>query len=206
MKSMSLQDKIGQIIIIASDTKNNAPYVNMISKSIDSLNIGGICFFKGSGDIMLELNKTYSKIAKTPLLFSIDGEWGLGMRMTDGYSFPRQISIGATDNDSLVYEMGKNIALQAKAMGIHLNFAPCVDINQNPKNPVIDSRSFGENKERVAKLSWAYAKGMQDNGVLGSLKHFPGHGDTEVDSHYDLPIINHTKGFIDSIDRSEDVV
>ncbi|MDD2192301.1 MAG: glycoside hydrolase family 3 N-terminal domain-containing protein [Bacteroidales bacterium] len=200
MKSMSLQDKIGQIIIIASDTKNNAPYVNMISKSIDSLNIGGICFFKGSGDIMLELNKTYSKIAKTPLLFSIDGEWGLGMRMTDGYSFPRQISIGATDNDSLVYEMGKNIALQAKAMGIHLNFAPCVDINQNPKNPVIDSRSFGENKERVAKLSWAYAKGMQDNGVLGSLKHFPGHGDTEVDSHYDLPIINHTKGFIDSID------
>lgn len=200
MKSMSLQDKIGQIIIIASDTKNNTPYVNMISKSIDSLNIGGICFFKGSGDIMLELNKTYSKIAKTPLLFSIDGEWGLGMRMTDGYSFPRQISIGATDNDSLVYEMGKNIALQAKAMGIHINFAPCVDINQNPKNPVIDSRSFGEDKERVAKLSWAYAKGMQDNGVLGSLKHFPGHGDTEVDSHYDLPTINHTKGIIDSID------
>ncbi|HHT03995.1 MAG TPA: serine hydrolase [Bacteroidales bacterium] len=200
MKSMSLNDKIGQIIIIASDTKNNTPYVNMISKSIDSLNIGGICFFRGSGDIMLELNKTYSKIAKTPLIFSIDGEWGLGMRMTDGYSFPRQISIGATDNDSLVYEMGKNIALQAKAMGIHINFAPCVDINQNPKNPVIDSRSFGEDKERVAKLSWAYAKGMEDNGVLGSLKHFPGHGDTEVDSHYDLPTINHTKGFIDSID------
>ena len=89
MKSMSLNDKIGQIIIIASDTKNNTPYVNMISKSIDSLNIGGICFFRGSGDIMLELNKTYSKIAKTPLIFSIDGEWGLGMRMTDGFSFPR---------------------------------------------------------------------------------------------------------------------
>ena len=197
---MSMEDKIGQIIIIASDSKNNASYVSMISKSIKDLNIGGICFFRGSGETMIELNKTYSKISKTPLLFSIDGEWGLGMRMTDGFSFPRQISIGSTDNDSLVYEMGKNIALQAKSMGIHINFAPCVDINQNPKNPVIDSRSFGEDKERVAKLSWAYAKGMQNNGVIGSLKHFPGHGDTDVDSHYDLPIINHSKGFIDSVD------
>lgn len=200
INSMSLEEKIGQLIIIASDSKTNTAYIDKISKSIDELNIGGICFFKGEAKTMIELNKTYSKIAQIPLLFSIDGEWGLGMRMTDGYSFPRQISIGATDNDSLVYEMGKNIALQAKAMGIHINFAPCVDINQNPKNPVIGYRSFGEDKERVAKLAWAYAKGMQDNGVLGSLKHFPGHGDTEVDSHHDLPIINHSRAFIDSID------
>jgi len=200
LNSMSLRDKIGQLIIIASDSKNNTPYINTISKSIDSLNIGGVCFFKGEGNTMIELNNIYTKVAKIPLLFSIDGEWGLGMRMTDGYSFPSQITIGATDNDSLVYEMGKNIALQAKSMGIHINFAPTIDINLNPKNPVIGFRSFGEDKERVAKLGWAYLKGMQDNGILGSLKHFPGHGDTETDSHYDLPIINHTKGYIDSID------
>lgn len=200
LNSMSLKDKIGQLIIIASDTKNDSSYVRMISKSIDSLNIGGVCFFKGNSNTLIELNKTYSKVAKTPLIFSIDGEWGLGMRLTDGYSFPRQLAIGATSNDSLVYEMGKNIALQSKAMGININFAPSVDINLNPKNPVIGSRSFGEDKERVAKLSWAYAKGMQDNGIFCSIKHFPGHGDTEVDSHHALPIINHSKGFIDSID------
>lgn len=200
IKSMSLEEMIGQLIIIASDTKNDNAYIKQISKSIDSLKLGGICFFKGSSNIMLELNKTYSKIAKTPLLFSIDGEWGLGMRLTDGFSYPRQLTLGATSNDSLIYEMGKNIALQSKAMGIHINFAPSVDINLNPKNPVIGVRSFGEDKERVAKLAWAYAKGMQDNGIYCSVKHFPGHGDTEIDSHNALPTINHTKEFIDSVD------
>lgn len=200
IKSMSLEEKIGQIIIIGSDTKNDPAYVSKISKAIDSLKLGGVCFFKGTNNILLELNKTYSSIAKTPLLYSIDGEWGLAMRLTDAFSYPRQLTLGASNNDSLIYEMGKNIALQSKTMGIHINFAPDVDINLNPKNPVIGNRSFGEDKERVARLGWAYLKGMEDNGVYGSVKHFPGHGDTETDSHLALPTINHTKAYIDSVD------
>jgi len=200
IKSMTLEQMIGQLIIIGSDANNNSNYIKNISISVDSLQVGGICFFKGRGEDVIELNKKYSTLAKTPLLFSIDGEWGLGMRLSDGYSYMRQLTLGASDSDSLVYEMGKNIALQAKSLGIHINFAPTVDINLNPKNPVIGSRSFGEDTKRVSKLAWAYLKSMQDNGVFGSLKHFPGHGDTEVDSHHALPIINHSKEFIDSVD------
>lgn len=200
LKSMTIEEMIGQIIFIGSDSNNKPSYYKKIVKSIDSLKIGGVCFFKGTSEELIALNKKYSSNAEIPLLFSIDGEWGLGMRMLDGYSFPSQITIGATDNDSLIYEMGKNIALQAKSMGIHINFAPTIDINLNPKNPVIGFRSFGEDKKRVARFGWAYLKGMQDNGVIGSLKHFPGHGDTETDSHYALPVINHSKAFIDSVD------
>ncbi|MDX9797659.1 MAG: glycoside hydrolase family 3 N-terminal domain-containing protein [Bacteroidales bacterium] len=200
LKSMTIEEMIGQLIMIGSDANNKQSYYKNIIKSIDSLKIGGVCFFKGTSEELMALNKKYSTVAKNPLLVSIDGEWGLAMRLTDAYSFPAQITLGATDNDSLIYEMGKNIALQAKSLGIHINFAPTIDINLNPKNPVIGFRSFGEDKKRVAKLGWAYLKGMQDNGALGSLKHFPGHGDTETDSHYSLPIINHSKAFIDSID------
>jgi ribose 1,5-bisphosphokinase PhnN len=200
LNSMSIEEKIGQLIIIGSDANSKNSNIKDITKSIDSLKIGGVCFFKGTSNDLIDLNKKYNSIAKTPLLISIDGEWGLAMRLTDSYSYPTQITLGATDNDSLIYEMGKNIALQAKSLGIHINFAPTIDINLNPKNPVIGFRSFGQDKERVAKLGWAYMKGMQDNGVLGSLKHFPGHGDTETDSHFLLPVINHSKEFIDSVD------
>ncbi len=200
LNSMSIEEKIGQLIIIGSDANSKNSNIKDITKSIDSLKIGGVCFFKGTSNDLIDLNKKYNSIAKTPLLISIDGEWGLAMRLTDSYSYPTQITLGATENDSLIYEMGKNIALQAKSLGIHINFAPTIDINLNPKNPVIGFRSFGQDKERVAKLGWAYMKGMQDNGVLGSLKHFPGHGDTETDSHFLLPVINHSKKFIDSVD------
>lgn len=200
LNSMTLEEKIGQLIIIGSDANTKNSNIKDITKSIDSLKIGGVCFFKGNSQDLINLNKKYNSVAKTPLLISIDGEWGLAMRLTDAYSYPSQITLGATDNDSLIYEMGKNIALQAKSLGIHINFAPTIDINLNPKNPVIGFRSFGEDKERVARLGWAYINGMQDNGVLGSLKHFPGHGDTETDSHLALPTINHSKDFIDSVD------
>lgn len=198
MQDMSIRDMIGQLIIVGTDT--DEAYYKKINTSIDSLRIGGICFFKGNTNTLVQMRNNFDQRSKIPMFFSIDGEWGLGMRMNDGYSFPRQLTIGATNNEDLIYEMGKNIALQCKSLGIHINFAPSVDINNNPKNPVINVRSFGEDKKRVAKNSWAYVKGMQDNGILTTIKHFPGHGDTELDSHHALPVITHSKEYIDSVD------
>jgi beta-glucosidase-like glycosyl hydrolase/CubicO group peptidase (beta-lactamase class C family) len=167
---------------------------------IDSLKVGGVCFFKGNEKTLIKLNEKYSSLAKVPLFFGIDAEWGLEMRMEDGFSFYHQLSLGASSDSNLVYKMGLNLAKQLRSLGLNINFAPSVDINLNYKNPIIGSRSFGEDKDKVAYLGWAYAKGLQDGKVLPSVKHFPGHGDTQTDSHYSLPIINHSKEFIDSID------
>jgi len=200
LSAMSLDEKIGQLIIIASDANSDGSYSKKIASSINNVKVGGICFFKGTSQAIIDLNKTYSAASKTPLLFCIDGEWGLSMRLTDAVTFPRQLALGASNSEDLVYQMGKNIAQQSSALNIHINFAPSIDININPRNPVIGTRSFGEDKDKVARLGWAYLRGMQENGITGSIKHFPGHGDTETDSHKGLPVINHTKAFIDSVD------
>jgi beta-glucosidase-like glycosyl hydrolase/CubicO group peptidase (beta-lactamase class C family) len=134
------------------------------------------------------------KMAKTPILFSVDGEWGLAMRMPDSIiSLPRQMMMGATSDSSLMYEYGKIVANQCKRMGIQMNYAPVIDVNNNPDNPVINDRSFGEHKEKVSSFGIQYIKGMEENGVMACVKHFPGHGDVAVDSHLDLPIINKTQ-------------
>ncbi len=197
MKSMDLREKIGQLIIIGVDS--DYKFCKNTIKTIQDYKIGGICYFGGNGKDLIRMSKEFEKASKTPLVYAIDGEWGLGMRLKDGYSFPRQLALGAINNDSLIYRMGLNIAEQAKAMGININFAPSVDVNTNPLNPVIGIRSFGEDPGRVARKGWQYTKGMQDGGLITSVKHFPGHGDTEHDSHHHLPSISHNKEEIDSI-------
>jgi len=193
-------EKIAQLIFIRSNSDQNQVYYDSIAKSISKYNIGGICFFKGGPIAQAWATNYYQKSAKTPLFISIDGEWGLNMRLDSTPAFPRQMTLGALENDSLIYNMGKEMAIQCKILGIHINFAPVVDINSNPRNPVINSRSFGENKLKVAQKGIMYMKGMQDNGILTTAKHFPGHGDTDSDSHLTLPIIYHSKATIDTLD------
>lgn len=198
--TLSSKERIAQLIIIRSFSDQNQAYYDTIAKQINTYDIGGICFFKGGPISQANVTNYYQKSAKTPLFISIDGEWGLSMRLDSTPLFPRQMTLGAMENDTLIYNLGKEIANQCKRLGIHINFAPVADINSNPKNPVINSRSFGEDKYKVARKSILYMQGMQDNGIITTAKHFPGHGDTDSDSHHSLPIINHSKETIEDID------
>lgn len=202
MSNMSLREMVGQLIMIGCDSDPTPAYTNKILKDIDSNKVGGICFFKGKSANIPSLIKKYNAVCKLPLLVSIDGEWGLSMRLTDITPFPRAMTLGALseENYNLVYEMGSTIAKQCKALGIHINFAPDADINLNPANPVINTRSFGQDRYRVSRLAEQYVRGMQDEGVMAVIKHFPGHGDTETDSHKSLPTISHDRDFIDTVD------
>ena len=202
MSQMTLKEKVGQLIMIGADTDLNKKYCEKILKDIDSNKVGGVCFFKGKSDNLPKLINKYNSVCKIPLLVSIDGEWSLSMRFTDLAPFPRAMAFGALDSSdySLVYQQANIIGKQCNTLGIHINFAPAVDINLNPANPVINTRSFGQNKWRVSLLSEQYIKGLQDNNVMAVIKHFPGHGDTDLDSHLSLPTINHSKDFIDTVD------
>lgn len=160
---------------------------------IDNRLIGGIIFMQGTPEAQAQQTNIYQSSSKVPLLIGMDAEWGLGMRLTGVQNFPRQMMLGATRNAALVEQMATAIAYQCKRMGVHIDFAPDVDVNNNPDNPVINFRSFGEDKIWVSVLGAAYVKGLQDNGIMASAKHFPGHGDVSVDSHLDLPVITKTK-------------
>ena len=199
---MSLREKVGQLIMIGADTDLNKKYCEKILKDIDSNKVGGICFFKGKSDNLPKLIEKYNAICKIPLLVSIDAEWSLSMRLHDITPFPRAMTIGALDSNDyyLLYKKADIIGKQCNTLGIHINFAPDIDINLNPSNPVINTRSFGQNKWKVSLLSEQYVKGLQDNNVMAVIKHFPGHGDTDLDSHLNLPTINHSKDFIDTVD------
>jgi beta-glucosidase-like glycosyl hydrolase/CubicO group peptidase (beta-lactamase class C family) len=162
--------------------------------------VGALCYFQGGPVRQALLTNLYQSLSKTPLMVTIDGEWGLGMRLDSLVKYPYQLTLGALTDDKIVYEMGRAVGEQMKRIGVHVNYAPVVDINNNPNNPVIGYRSFGEDKYKVAKLGVAYTKGMQDAGIMACAKHFPGHGDTEVDSHYDLPVISKSIGKLDSLE------
>jgi len=201
--SLTLEEKIAQLLIVRVPLSNSKDKVQKeFEKNIQKYNVGGICFFKGTANEQLQRTRRYQRMVKTPMLVSIDGEWGLGMRLTDCYSFPRQMMMGALSkqNDSLIYAMGCEIARQCHMMGITIDFAPCVDLNNNPLNPVIGARSFGEDKVRVAEKAIQYSRALQQGGVMAVAKHFPGHGDTDADSHTGLPVINHSRGVIDTVD------
>ena len=202
MKHLSLEEKVGQLMFVRVPTSMNKKQRREFEKNFTSYNVGGVCFFKGTAANQLSLTKHYQHQSDIPLMVTIDAEWGLGMRLTDCYSFPRQMLMGAlsANNDTLIAQFGEEVGRQCRKMGIHVNFAPVCDINNNPDNPVIGSRSFGENKKRVARKSAMYARGMQRMGVIAVGKHFPGHGDTDVDSHLDLPNIKHSAAYIDSVD------
>ncbi|TAL61366.1 MAG: hypothetical protein EPN88_14860, partial [Bacteroidetes bacterium] len=200
MKTLSVDQQIAQCIWIAGYSNNDISQEVEISDIIRKYGIGGIIFFQGTAAKQAELTNYYQRISKVPLLISLDAEWGIGMRIENIDKFPFQMTLGAIKNDSLIYQFGKAVALQFKRLGIQMNFAPVLDINVNAQNPVINFRSFGENREKVTSKSIMYMKGLQDNGILATGKHFPGHGDTNVDSHLDLPLITHTRTRLDSIE------
>ncbi|MCB0690333.1 MAG: serine hydrolase [Saprospiraceae bacterium] len=191
-KSLDEDEKLGQLFMIRAYSKGDAQETNKILKLIKEYHIGGLCFFQGDPTEQATITLQYQHHADIPLLIAIDAEWGLGMRFPDkAISFPRNLTLGAIEDQNPIYDMGVAIAEQCKRMGIHVNFAPVVDVNNNINNPVIGDRSFGEDKFAVAAKAYAYIKGLQDNGIIACAKHFPGHGDTDVDSHLDLPTIRH---------------
>ena len=198
--SLTIDQKIGQLFTIWVASKEGSEKMNEISEIIKKNHLGGLIFSLGNlKDQAIAANK-FQSVSKVPLLIGMDAEWGIGMRLDDAFSFPFNMTLGAIEDDSLVYEVGKRIGLHAKRLGVHINFAPVTDINTNPQNPIIGSRSFGEDKLNVTKKSLAYLKGMQSEGIMGSAKHFPGHGDTSKDSHKTLPIINFSSKRIHDIE------
>lgn len=198
--SLTPNQRLGQLFMVAAYSNKDMKHVKEIRELITNYNIGGLIWMQGGPVKQGKLANYYQHIAQTPLLYSIDGEWGLAMRLDSTPRYPKQMTLGAIQNDSLIYQMGKQIAKECKRLGIHVNFAPVADVNNNPSNPVIGMRSFGENKYKVAQKAYMYMAGMQDERVMANGKHFPGHGDTDVDSHKGLPVINHSVDRLDSLE------
>jgi len=198
--SLTDNEKIAQLMVIRAHSNLGADHVAKVTEDIKKYNVGALCFFQGGPVRQANLTNFYQSIAKTPLMVTIDGEWGLGMRLDSVTKFPYQLTLGSLTDENLVYRMGLAVGDQCKRIGVHVNYAPVVDINNNPNNPVIGYRSFGEDKEKVSRFGVAYMKGMQDAGIMACAKHFPGHGDVAVDSHLDLPVINKTMKELDSME------
>lgn len=198
--TLSPDEKIAQLILIAAYSNRDEQHKQDVLKLIRDQKVGGLIFFQGGPVREAKLMNEYQSASKIPLLMAIDAEWGLGMRLDSTINYPYQMTLGAIRNDSLLYKMGVEVASQLKRAGIRVNFAPVVDVNNNPANPVINFRSFGEDKRNVSRKAIAYMKGMQDNGILTTAKHFPGHGDTGTDSHFALPQINHPRERLDSLE------
>ncbi len=197
---MSLDEKIGQLfmVMVASDQGKSGS--DKVMTLIQKEKIGGVIFSTGGPVRQARMTNSFQAIAKTPLLIGMDAEWGLSMRLDSTYAFPWNMTLGAISDSTIVEKVGHQIGLHVKRMGVHINFAPDIDININPKNPIIGNRSFGEDRENVAQKGIAFMKGMESAGVLSSGKHFPGHGDTAVDSHKALPVLDFSLQRLDSIE------
>ena len=191
--SMTLEEKVGQLFIVAAYTNKDSIHENDILKLIQQEKIGGLIFMQDQAVKQIELTNKFQSISKIPLLIGVDGEWGLAMRLKNVERFPWNMTLGALRDNELVYRVGKQIGIQANRVGIQFNFAPSVDVNVNPNNPIIGNRSFGSNPDRVAEKGIAYMNGMKSQNVLSSAKHFPGHGNTDQDSHKVLPLIPDNK-------------
>ena len=199
--TMSDDERLGQLFMIRAHSDLGADHIHAVVEQIQTYKVGGLCFFQGTPQKQVELVNQYQATSTIPLMVAMDAEWGLGMRMPKStISFPRQLTLGAISDNSAIYKMGQEIARQLKVLGTTINFAPVADVNNNPQNPVINTRSFGEDRYNVAAKGFMYMKGLQDNQVMACAKHFPGHGDTDVDSHHDLPTIPHTRARLDSIE------
>ncbi len=199
-RQLTLDEKIGQLLIVAAYSNKDKAHEDSIAALVKNYKIGGLIFMQGGPVRQARLANRYQSVAGVPLWIAMDLEWGLGMRLDSTINFPYQMALGAIQDNRLIYAMGAEVARQCKRMGIHVNFAPVADINNNPQNPVINFRSFGEEKIDVTQKSIAYMKGMQDHHILATAKHFPGHGDTDTDSHYDLPVINFNRNRLDSLE------
>jgi beta-N-acetylhexosaminidase len=199
-EAMTPEQRLGQLFMVAAYSNKNEAHYQKIDSLIQHCHLGGLIFFQGGPLRQAKLTNRYQSLAKLPLWIGMDAEWGLGMRLDSTISFPKQMALGAIQENNLIYNMGKEIARQCRRLGVHVSFSPVVDVNSNPANPVIGYRSFGENKENVAEKGIAYMRGLQDANVLASAKHFPGHGDTDTDSHLALPVVKHDKERLDALE------
>ncbi len=198
--SLSLEERIGQLFMVSVASNEIKQRTAKIKELIISHNIGGVIFSRGGPVRQARLTNEFQAASKLPLMIGMDAEWGLAMRLDSTYAFPWNMTLGAIKDNSIVEKVGAQIGKHAKRIGVHINFAPDIDINTNAQNPIIGNRSFGEDRENVAEKGIAFMKGMEAEGVLSSGKHFPGHGDTSVDSHKALPIIDFSERRIDSIE------
>jgi beta-glucosidase-like glycosyl hydrolase/CubicO group peptidase (beta-lactamase class C family) len=198
--SLKLEEKIAQLVMVAAYSNKGREHKKEIEHLIKDYKVGGLIFFQGGPVRQANLTNHYQAISKVPLLIAMDAEWGVDMRLDSVANFPRQMLMGAVQQDKLIYDFGSEVGRQCKRLGVHVNFAPVIDINNNPRNPVINSRSFGEDRLNVAQKGLAYMYGMQELNVLATAKHFPGHGDTGSDSHKMLPVIKHSLQRIDSLE------
>ncbi|SEP88039.1 glycoside hydrolase family 3 N-terminal domain-containing protein [Neolewinella agarilytica] len=199
--TLSIDGQIGQLMMIRAHSDRGADHIAHVKAEIKKYQVGGLCFFQGTPEKQLQLTNEYQTLSSIPLMVSMDAEWGLGMRLPDQtISFPKQLALGAIRDNKLIYDMGAEIARQMHHMGVNVSFSPVLDVNNNPNNPVIDTRSFGEDRYNVTIKGYQYMRGLQDNGILASAKHFPGHGDTGTDSHYNLPVIAHNRARLDSLE------
>jgi beta-N-acetylhexosaminidase len=200
MNKLSLDQKIGQLFMIQAYSNKKNQSTDDLIKLVDQFQVGGVIFMQGGPVALANICNKLQQNSNIPLLVAIDAEYGLGFRLDSTLKYPVQMALGAITEDTIIYRMGFEIGEQCRRLGIHMNMAPVCDININPSNPVINYRSFGEDKMQVARKSWLYASGMQDAGVLATGKHFPGHGDTQTDSHLGLPVIDQTKSELDSLE------
>lgn len=199
-RSLSEEERIGQLFMVATYSNKGDSHQHDVEKLIKKYNIGGLLFMQGGPVRQAKLTNNYQEMAKTPLLVAMDAEWGLGMRLDSTLSYPRQMTLGAIRDNHQIYLMGEEIGRQLHRLGVHINFAPVVDVNSNASNPVIGSRSFGEDRDNVAAKGIAYMRGLESQGILANAKHFPGHGDTSTDSHYTLPVIRHNQQRLEDIE------
>ncbi len=188
--SLNQSQKIAQLLMIRTYSNKDEKYYKSIDSIVTKYKIGGLVFFQGGPISQAKLTNRWQAMSPIPLLIGMDAENGLGMRLDSTFSFPDNFTLGALSNDTLIYHLGKRIGQQCKSLGVHINFAPVADVNSNPLNPVINSRSFGEDPGLVSAKVRSFLLGIQSEGIIGCIKHFPGHGDTETDSHHSLPIIS----------------
>ncbi len=198
--SLSLEERIAQLIMVEAWSDERYANDDEITRLISEYNIGGLIFMRGGPVRQAKMTNRYQSLTRTPLMIAMDAEWGLGMRLDSTMSVPRQLVMGAVQDNRLIYDMAAGLAGQMRRIGAHINFAPVLDINVDPGNPVIGNRSFGEDKWNVTDKALHYMRGMQDNGVLAVGKHFPGHGDTDMDSHFTLPVISHSRERLDTLE------
>jgi len=197
---LSFDEKVGQLFMVAAYSNKDEAHNKSIDKLVEENKIGGLIFFQGGPMRQAKLTNRYQAKSKVPMFIGIDAEWGLSMRLDSTYRYPWNMTLGAVQDMKLIEKAGNQMAKQSKRMGIHFNFAPVVDINTNPKNPIIGNRSFGETKENVTLRALALMKGLQDEGVFATAKHFPGHGDTSTDSHHTLPVVKFDKNRLDAVE------
>ncbi len=198
--TLTPDERLAQLFMVAAYSNRDSLYEADLIKYVSDHGIGGVIFFQGGPVRQAQLNNSLQAASKVPLLVAMDAEWGLKMRLDSTTRFPYQMSLGAIQDPHLIYETGAAMARHLKRLGVHVNFAPVLDINNNAENPVINFRSFGENKEEVTWRGFEIAKGMQDQGIMAVAKHFPGHGDTNADSHHSLPTIPFSRTRLDTME------